>query len=150
MRHSAGLLPWRLREGVVEVFLVHLGGPFWARKDEGAWSLAKGEYDPQSEDPLDVAEREFAEEVGRPAPGGERLPLGEVRQSGKVVTAYAIRTEEDLAFVRSNEVEIEWPPRSGRRLSIPEVDRGEWLPLDRARLRLVKGQRALLDRLPGA
>ena len=148
MRTSAGLLPYRVVDGSVEVFLVHMGGPFWARKDEGAWSLAKGEYTPGEEDPLEVAEREFAEEVGRPAPAGERLPLGEVRQSGKVVTAYAVLTDEDLAFVGSNVVRIEWPPRSGRMIGVPEVDRAEWMTLEQARVRMVKGQRAFLDRLP--
>ena len=148
MRTSAGLLPYRVVDGSIEVFLVHMGGPFWARKDEGAWSLAKGEYVRGEEEPLEVAEREFAEEVGRPAPTGERLPLGEVRQSGKVVTAYAVLTDEDLAFVRSNVVQIEWPPRSGRMIGVPEVDRAGWMTLEQARVRLVKGQRAFLDRLP--
>lgn len=146
-RHSAGLLPWRVRDGVLEVFLVHMGGPFWARRDEGAWSLAKGEFVPGEEEPREVAAREFAQEVGRAAPAGAWSDLGQVRQSGKVVTAYAVRTDEDLAWVCSNTVEIEWPPRSGEVREFPEVDRAEWMDCARAATCLVAGQRPLLTRL---
>lgn len=129
---------------------MHMGGPFWARKDEGAWSITKGEYDPETEDPRATARREFAEEVGRAVPEGQWVDLGETRHSGKVVTAYAVWATESLEWLRSNEIEIEWPPRSGRTMSIPEVDRGEWMSLERARERLVKGQRVFLDRLSAA
>lgn len=147
MRISAGLLPYRHGPEGIEVFVAHIGGPAWARKDEHAWSVVKGEVEPGEDDPEAVARREFAEEVGAPAPGGDWLDLGEVRQSSaKTVRAYAVEAP-DVVFVASNTCEIEWPPRSGRRLTIPEVDRAEWMPLDAARPRLVAGQLPLLDRL---
>jgi predicted NUDIX family NTP pyrophosphohydrolase len=131
---------------VLEVFLVHPGGPFWARKDAGAWSLAKGEYGP-SEDPLEAAKREFQEETGFPAEG-EFLPLGDVRQpGGKQVTAWAFRGDFDPARLRSNRFTLEWPPRSGRWREFPEVDRGAWFTLAEARRRLHPGQRPLLETL---
>ena len=147
-RHSAGLLPYRHRPGGgPEVFLAHMGGPFWARRPR-AWSIVKGEYDPAAEDPLAAAEREFTEEIGVPAPVGERLDLGEVRQAGgKLVRVHAVATKSDLVLVASNTVEIEWPPRSGRRQRIPEVDRAEWLTVPEAREVLVAAQTAFLDRL---
>ncbi len=149
--HSAGLLPYRIDGGQVLIFVAHLGGPFWARKDARAWSIAKGEFDPGVEDPRACAAREFAEEIGVPAPPEPWLDLGDVRQrGGKVVTAYAVAAPASLAWVRSNLVELEWPPRSGRRASFPEVDRAEWMGLEAARTRLVAAQVTLVDRLQAA
>jgi len=147
-RHSAGLLPYRLDGGELSVFLAHPGGPFWARKDAGCWSVVKGEYDPDAEDAALAAAREFAEETGAPAPRGEWLDLGEVRQSSaKIVHVFAVTAPTTLTYVASNTVEIEWPPRSGRTTTIPEVDRAEWMTAERARPRLLEAQRAFLDRL---
>ncbi len=149
-RHSAGLLPFRYDGDDLHVFIAHMGGPFWARKQQHAWSIVKGEYEPGGEEPEAVARREFFEEIGVPAPEGDWLDLGSVRQSGKVVAAFAVRAPASLAFVASNTVEVEWPPRSGRLIEVPEVDRAEWMPVDVARTRLVKGQIPLLDRLVAA
>lgn len=153
MKTSAALLLHRSVDGRREVLLVHPGGPFWAKKDEAAWSIPKGEYG-QGEDPHQVALREFTEELGLPVPdgAGPDLDLGEIRQSAKVVRCYARRadvTDDDLVGVadRSNTVEITWPPRSDRTRLIPEVDRAEWFDLDTARVKLVVGQRPLLERL---
>jgi len=147
-RTSAGLLPYRFRDGRVEVLIAHMGGPLWARREEGAWSVIKGEHD-ESEEPLAAARREFLEETGAPAPGGgEMLELGQVRQSGgKRVTAWAVEAELDAASLHSNAFEIEWPPRSGRVREFPELDRFEWCEPALARRRLVKAQVELLDRL---
>ena len=148
-KYSAGLLPFRLgTDGSLEIFVVHPGGPFWATKDDHAWSLAKGEY-PEGADPLAAAEREFAEEVGVPAPDGARIDLGEVRQaSGKRIRAWAIGAPDfSVRQVVSNEFEMEWPPRSGRLASFPEVDRAEWMTAELGRRKLVKGQVAFIDRL---
>jgi predicted NUDIX family NTP pyrophosphohydrolase len=124
-----------------------MGGPLWARREEGAWSLIKGEYD-ESEQALDAARREFEEETGVPAPAGPMLDLGQVRQSsGKRVTAWAVEADLDAASLHSNSFELEWPPRSGRMLQFPEVDRFEWCAPALARTRLVKAQAQLLDRL---
>jgi predicted NUDIX family NTP pyrophosphohydrolase len=124
-----------------------MGGPFWARKDERAWSIPKGEH-PDAEDALAAARREFAEETGTPPPDGPTLDLGEVRQSGgKRVTAWAVEGDLDLASVKSNTFLLEWPPRSGRRQEFPEIDRAGWFDLDTARRKIVKGQVALVDRL---
>jgi predicted NUDIX family NTP pyrophosphohydrolase len=132
---------------VQEVLLVHPGGPFWARKDAGAWSIPKGEY-ADDEDPLACARREFEEELGAVAPA-ELTPLGEVRQkSGKRVTAWAAEGDLDAAAIRSNTFTMEWPPRSGREQEFPEIDRAEWFPLDEARERINPAQAAFLDRLP--
>jgi len=150
---SAGLLPFRVSDkGGTDVFIVHPGGPFWTRKDDGAWSIAKGEYEPEEEDPEDAARREFVEEVGAPAPAGRSLALGEVRQpSGKRITVWAVDAPAfDIDQVVSNEFEIEWPPRSGRTQHFPEVDRAEWMPIAVARRKLVKGQVEFLDRLSRA
>ena len=143
---SAGLLPYRRTADGIEVFVAHMGGPFWARKDAGAWSIIKGEYG-DDETPEEVARREFREEIGVDAPPGPWHALGEITQSGgKRVTAFAAECA-DLEFVASNEVEIEWPPRSGRTIRVPEVDRAEWWPVETARAKLVKAQGELLDRL---
>jgi predicted NUDIX family NTP pyrophosphohydrolase len=144
---SAGLLLYRRRKGRIEVLLGHMGGPFWARKDERAWSIPKGEH-PDAEDALAAARREFAEETGTRPPDGPTLDLGEVRQSGgKRVTAWAVEGDLDLASVKSNTFLLEWPPRSGRRQEFPEIDRAGWFDLDTARRKIVKGQVALVDRL---
>ena len=144
---SAGLVLYRLAAGGLEVLLVHPGGPYWAKKDAGAWSIPKGEIDP-GEDPLRAARREFAEELGSAAPDGDVIDLGEIRQrSGKLVRAFAIEGELDVATVSSNLIEIEWPPRSGRRLEIPEVDRAEWFGVEGARRAINPAQAELVDRL---
>jgi predicted NUDIX family NTP pyrophosphohydrolase len=144
---SAGILLYRERSRALEVLLVHPGGPLWARKDVGAWSLPKGEY-AAGEDALAAARREFEEELGSPAPPGEPLELGEIRQrSGKRVRAWALAGDLDETGITSNTLEIEWPPRSGRRIEIPEVDRAEWFELERAREKINPAQAALLDRL---
>ena len=145
---SAGILVFRRVEGRTEVLIAHMGGPFWARKDDGAWSVPKGLIE-DGEDPLAAARREFLEELGLPAPDGEPLPLGEVKQSGKTVTLWAIEGDLDPADVVPGTFELEWPPRSGRTREFPEVDRVAWFAVDDARVKLVKGQRAFLDRLPG-
>ena len=144
---SAGLLLYR-RTGIVpEVLIAHMGGPFWARKDEGAWSIPKGEYG-DGENPLAVALREFEEELGSPPPDGPVIELGEFRQSGgKRVTVFAREGDFDATDVRSNLFEMEWPPRSGRIGRFPEIDRAEWMPIGPAREKLVKGQVPALDAL---
>lgn len=145
-RQSAGLLMYRRRGGETQVLLVHPGGPLWARKDQGAWSIPKGEYEP-GEDPLLAAQREFEEETGL-KPAGPFLPLGEVRQSGgKRVLVWAFEGDWDPAQLRSNTFTMEWPPRSGRICEFPEVDRAAWFPLAQAREKIIPGQRELLDRL---
>ena len=145
---SAGLLAYRRTGSGLEVLLVHPGGPFWVKKDEGAWSVPKGEYEP-GEDALAVARREFEEEIGQAPPNGnEPVPLGELRQSsGKVVSAWAIEGDLDVSEVRSNSFEMEWPPRSGRTQEFPEVDRAGWFGLDEARRKIHRGQLGFLDRL---
>jgi predicted NUDIX family NTP pyrophosphohydrolase len=144
---SAGILLYRERAGELQVLLVHPGGPFWARKDDGAWSIPKGEYDDR-EAPLAAARREFEEELGTAAPEGPTHDLGEVRQkSGKRVHAFALAGDLDASTVQSNSVEIEWPPRSGRSMTIPEVDRAEWFSLAEARSKINSAQAALIDRL---
>ena len=144
---SAGLLLHRRGADGIEVLIAHMGGPFWAKKDGGAWSIPKGEFD-EGEEPLAAALREFAEEIGRPAPDGPTTALGEFRQSnGKRVTVFAREADLDASDVRSNHFEMEWPPRSGRVASFPEIDRAEWMTLDRARTKLVKGQVPALDAL---
>jgi predicted NUDIX family NTP pyrophosphohydrolase len=147
---SAGLLPYRVRDGRVEVLIAHMGGPLWANKDEGAWSIVKGEYDEREEDAYAAARREFAEETGQAPPEGEALALalGEIRQrSGKRVVAWAIAGELDPATVSSNTFSLEWPPRSGRQLQFAEIDRVEWVDPATARRKLVAGQAALVDAL---
>lgn len=148
-KRSAGLLVWRrAADGGLEVLLVHPGGPFWARRDDGAWSVPKGELE-LGEDPLAVAAREFREELGIEPPDlGDAVALGEVRQDGgKVVTAWAVGGDLDAAAIESNTFELEWPRGSGRVRTFPEVDRAGWFALDAARGKLLRGQRALLDRL---
>ncbi|MCV7410721.1 NTP pyrophosphohydrolase [Mycobacterium florentinum] len=144
---SAGVLLYRIRDGVVEVLLAHPGGPFWARKDDGAWSIPKGEY-ADDEDPWAAARREFSEELGLPVPAGPRLDLGALKQpGGKVVTAFAVRGDLDVGDARSNTFELEWPKGSGKVREFPEVDRVEWFPVAQAHAKLLKGQRPYLDLL---
>jgi predicted NUDIX family NTP pyrophosphohydrolase len=144
---SAGLLLYRVRDGVVEVLIAHPGGPFWARKDDGAWSIPKGEYSP-GEEPWVAAQREFEEELGSAPPDGPRIDLAPVKQpGGKVVTAFAVTGDLDPADAHSNSFELEWPRGSGQMRSFPEVDRVEWFPVAQARSKLLKGQLALLDQL---
>ena len=146
-RRSAGILLHRERGGTVEVLLVHPGGPMWARRDAGAWSIPKGEHEP-GEDPEAAARREFEEELGTAAPAGEATDLGEVRQkSGKLVRAWSLEGDLDAAHITSNTLQLEWPPRSGKRIEIPEVDRAEWFPLKVAREKINPAQAELLDRL---
>jgi predicted NUDIX family NTP pyrophosphohydrolase len=147
-RTSAGILLYRRADGgTVEVLLGHMGGPFWARKDAGAWSIPKGEYGP-GEDPFEVAQREFLEELGSPVPASEFAPLGQVRQSGgKVLTVWAAAGDLDVTTAVSNTFALEWPPRSGRMREFPEIDRAAWVPVERARELVVTGQVPLLDRL---
>jgi len=143
-KRSAGILLHR--NGGSEVLLVHPGGPFWAKKDLGAWSIPKGEYS-EAEEPLAAAIREFTEETGM-HPRGELRPLGEVTQPGrKVVTAFALEGEFDPATLKSNTFDMEWPPKSGRRASFPEVDRAQWFSPEIAREKILQGQRELVDRL---
>jgi predicted NUDIX family NTP pyrophosphohydrolase len=146
-RRSAGLLLYRFHDGRLQVLIAHMGGPFWARKDERAWSIVKGEYD-EHEDAYAAAHREFEEETGAPAPAGTTLELGEVRQpSGKRITAWAVASDFDVTQVRSNTFTMEWPRGSGRQREFPEIDRAEWFGTAVARRKLVKGQVPFLDEL---
>ena len=145
--HSAGLLLFRRKSGV-EVFLAHPGGPFWAKKDDGVWSIPKGLLE-AGEDPLAAARREFAEETGFPLDAdGDFLPLGELRQpSGKVVMAWALERDVDASAAKSNTFSMEWPPKSGRQQQFPEIDRAAWFTLEAACVKMLKGQLGFLDRL---
>jgi predicted NUDIX family NTP pyrophosphohydrolase len=144
---SAGILAYRAGVGGLEVLLVHPGGPFWRKKDNGAWSIPKGEID-DGDDAEQAARREFAEELGPSARLGSLHALGEIRQrGGKRVIAFAGEGDFDPAALASNTFEVEWPPRSGRRQSFPEVDRAEWFDLDSARPKMLSAQAELLDRL---
>ncbi len=143
---SAGVLLYRVRRGEVEVFLVHPGGPYWARKDDGAWSIPKGEYD-EGDDPFATAKREFCEETGSEVAGSFRALSPLAQPSGKVVSAWAVEGDLDAATVKSNTFSLEWPPHSGKRQEFPEVDRGEWFDMLTARTKLQSGQRGFLDQL---
>lgn len=144
---SAGILLYRRRSGTLEVLLGHPGGPFWAHRDDGAWSIPKGEC-VSGEDPWEAAQREFSEELGCPVPAGPRLDLGTVRQpGGKLITAFAVHADLDAGAVRSNTFTLEWPRGSGRIREFPELDRVAWLPVTAARRKLLAGQRGLLDQL---
>jgi predicted NUDIX family NTP pyrophosphohydrolase len=146
-KRSAGILLYRRGADGIEVLLVHPGGPFWQRKDMGAWSIPKGEVG-DGEDELERALREFEEETGTALPPGELVELGAIRQrGGKTVTAWAAAGDLDPAQVRSNTFELEWPPRSGRTQAFPEIDRAEWFPLAAARAKLNPAQAELIDRL---
>ncbi|MEM7092480.1 MAG: NUDIX domain-containing protein [Actinomycetota bacterium] len=144
---SAGVLLYRQRDGL-EVLIAHPGGPFWARRQEGAWSIPKGEFDPEEESGIEAARREFAEELGQPAPDGRAIKLGEARlKSGKRIVAWALAGDLDPAAIESNRVEIEWPPRSGRSIDIPEIDEARWVDEAEARRLLNPAQVAFVDRL---
>ena len=147
---SAGLLLYRRvtrdDEMVLEVLLAHMGGPFWARKDSGAWSIPKGEYAP-GEAPFAAAKREFEEEMGSAPPSVLFRDLGSVSQPGKLVTAWAAEADFDAAGAVSDTFELEWPPRSGRMQSFPEIDRAGWFTAEVARVKLARGQRPFIDRL---
>jgi predicted NUDIX family NTP pyrophosphohydrolase len=148
-KQSAGLLLYRMKNTAPEVFLVHPGGPFWAKKDHGAWSIPKGEIEP-GEDALAAAIREFAEETGTTLTG-DFHPLPPIRQAGgKRVHAWAVAGDIEAATIRSNNFELEWPPRSGERRTFPEIDRGQWFTLTEARDYINKGQVALLEALAAA
>lgn len=148
--HSAGILLFRRSGGELEVLLGHMGGPFWRRKDGGAWSVPKGLLEP-GEDHQTAARREFTEELGVPVPDGELVALGtEQQRAGKVVTLWAIEADLDVSAVQPGTFEMEWPPKSGRTQSFPEVDRAEWIGIEAGRAKLVDGQRAFLDRLIAA
>jgi predicted NUDIX family NTP pyrophosphohydrolase len=148
-KRSAGLLLFRTVAGAVEVLLVHPGGPFWAKRDAGAWSIPKGEV-AVDEDPLQAALREFREETGRSV-HGDFIPLGSRRQAGgKTVHAWAVRSEFDPSQLESNTFVMEWPPRSGRLQTFPEIDCAAWFPLDLARVKMLKGQVGFLDGLTRA
>jgi predicted NUDIX family NTP pyrophosphohydrolase len=146
---SAGVLAFRDRNGALEVLLVHPGGPFWRNKDVGAWSIPKGEFG-TNEEAEAVARREFAEELGT-ALTAALVPLGEIRQrGGKVVEAFAAEIDLDADAIVSNDFELEWPPRSGRKVTFPEVDRAEWFAPEQAREKILPAQRELIERLLGA
>lgn len=147
-KRSAGLLLYRRSAAGLEVLLAHPGGPFWAHRDAGAWTIPKGEYGPD-EDPLTAARREFTEEFGTAAPvDADLVPLGEVRQrGGKIVTGWAVGSDFPAETIVSNTFELEWPPRSGQTQSFPEIDRADWFDLATARLKIIPAQEAFLDRL---
>jgi predicted NUDIX family NTP pyrophosphohydrolase len=146
-RRSAGIVLYRRGSGGLEVLLVHPGGPIWARKDAGVWSIPKGEYEPD-DDPLTAARREFEEELGSAPPDAEPRELGEIRQkSGKLVRAWALEGDIDSSAAHSNTFTVEWPPRSGQMREFPEVDRAEWFTLVAAREKVNPAQAELLDRL---
>src|SRR5580765_2719317 len=143
-KRSAGLLLFRESAAGLEVLLVHPGGPFWAKKDEGAWSIPEGELG-DDEEPLTAAKREFQEEMGA-APTGEFIPLEPVRQpGGKLVFAWALQADFDTSRLKSNIFSMEWPPKSGRQQEFPEIDRAGWFPIETARTKILKGQARLLD-----
>jgi predicted NUDIX family NTP pyrophosphohydrolase len=147
---SAGLLLYRVVDDTVEVLIGHPGGPFWARKDDGAWSIPKGEY-VDGEDPWAVAQREFFEELGKAPPDGPRIDFAPLRQSSaKTITVYAVRADLSLEGTFSNTFELEWPKGSGKVREYPEIDRVAWFPVAQARSKLLKGQRPLLDLLTRA
>jgi len=149
-KESAGLLLHRHRDGTREVLLVHPGGPFWSRRDEGAWSIPKGEIEP-GETALQVALREFREELGQDPPNGQTISLGSIRQAGgKVVHGWAVAGDLDTNRVTSVTFEVEWPPRSGTKKSFPEVDRAGWFDLDVARAKILPAQAVFLERLERA
>jgi predicted NUDIX family NTP pyrophosphohydrolase len=147
-RHSAGILLYRFRGKVLEVFLVHPGGPFWAKKDLGSWSIPKGEF--RDEDPLTAAKREFTEETGLKL-DGEFIPLGTIKQpSGKVIHAWALEGDCNASKIKSNTFSLEWPPRSGKYQEFPEVDKAGWFSINDARKKIIKGQRDFIERLLNA
>ncbi|MCV7179260.1 NUDIX domain-containing protein [Mycolicibacterium sphagni] len=146
-KYSAGVLLYRVAHDVVEVLIGHPGGPFWARKDDGAWSIPKGEYEP-GEDPWAAAQREFAEELGCDVPDGPRIAFDAVKQpSGKVLTVFGVGADLDVTEAQSNTFTLEWPKGSGRLQEFPELDRVGWFPVAHARRKLLKGHVTFLDLL---
>ena len=146
LKQSAGILLYRMKNGLLQVFLVHPGGPFFRKKDDGAWSIPKGEY-LDDEEPLAAAQREFEEEVGKPITGNF-IKLNPVKQkSGKVVYAWAVEGDIDQANIVSNLFEIEWPPKSGKKASFPEIDRAGWFDIDTAKVKIIPGQVGLIEEL---
>jgi len=146
VKKSAGLLMYRFKDGVLQVFLVHPGGPYWSNKDDGAWSIPKGIIDP-GEDPLSAANREFQEETGI-SPDGTFIALTPLKQpSGKIIYAWAFEGECDPAIIRSNTFSMEWPPHSGEMREFYEIDRGQWFPSDVAKTKIIKGQRGFIEEL---
>lgn len=146
-KQSAGILLYRKSHGEYEVLLVHPGGPFWAKKDQGSWSMPKGEFG-DDEQPLAAAKREFAEEMGSPPPEGEYASLGEVKiPSGKIVHAFTLESDFNLETFKSNMFEMEWPPKSGQTQEFPEADKAAWLTISLAAQKITKGQTPLLERL---
>lgn len=147
MKQSAGILVYRVMPASIDVLLVHPGGPFWAKKDDGAWFIAKGEIEP-GEEPRAAAYREFAEELGMPAPPGEPLDLGTVKnKSGKLIYAWGLEGDLDLSRFVSNTFEVEWPPRSGKKREFPEVDRAQYFTVDLAVQKMHPAELPLLERL---
>jgi predicted NUDIX family NTP pyrophosphohydrolase len=148
MKKSAGILLYRFRDHSPEIMLVHPGGPFWAKKDAGAWSVPKGEFD-DTEDPLDAAIREFEEETGFSLPTHKKyIALASIRQkSGKMVYVWALEYDLDTKNIRSNTFELEWPPRSGKKQQVSEIDRAEWFSPERARVKIISGQKGFIDEL---
>jgi len=145
-KQSAGVLLYKLTDGLLHLFLVHPGGPFFRKKDDGAWSIPKGEFD-DGEEPLAAAQREFEEEVGKPV-SGNFIKLQPIKQkSGKVVHAWAVEGDIDHEQITSNHFEMEWPPKSGKVASFPEIDRAGWFIIDVARQKIIPGQVALIDEL---
>ncbi len=147
VKQSAGLLVYRTKaNNTVEVLLVHPGGPYWAKKDEHAWSIPKGEFD-DGEEPLTAAKREFQEEVGKSAPEGEKQELGFVKTSGKIIYAWMVAGDLDVRDIQSNSFEMEWPPHSGEKQTFPEVDKAAWFSLVTAKAKIHKGQVVFIERL---
>lgn len=146
-KQSAGILLYRFQKGELQVFLIHPGGPYWAKKDDGAWSIPKGEFQSDEEDALAAAKREFTEETGFSI-DGNFLPLSPVKQKGgKVVTAFAVEGDCDALAIKSNEFEMEWPPKSGKKTSFPEADRAEWFSVGDARRKILESQLPLIEEL---
>lgn len=138
-KNSAGILVFRKKNDQVEVLLGHPGGPFYAKKDNGVWSIPKGEYE-EDENALNAAKREFEEEIGQKAPNGDYLELGKAKTSTKIITAWAIEANMDVSIVRSNMFEMEWPPKSGQKQQFPEIDKADWFTLNQAMIKISKGQ----------
>ncbi len=146
-KHSAGLIVYRKKDNTLEVLLAHMGSPWWAKKDKGAWTIPKGEY-LEDEEPLHAAKREFKEELGQEPPSGELIELGQIEQNNnKTVIAWAVEADIDISAIKSNTVSIEWPPRSGKTQEFPEIDRAAYMNLADAASRIVVGQSILLERL---
>jgi predicted NUDIX family NTP pyrophosphohydrolase len=147
-KHSAGILAYRIHQQQLQVLLVHPGGPFYAKKDAGVWSIPKGEYEKDIEDALVVAKREFEEETGNVISAKNFILLTDVRlKSGKVISAWAVETDFDQCYISSNSFEIEWPPKSGRMQSFPEVDKAQWFPVDDAKQKIHPAQLPLINEL---